>query len=170
MIKLIGSVLVLCGCVLLGFRAYDRLAARVKLIAGLVPALELISAEICFRLAPLDFAVAAALSAAEKPAKDFLSNCAASLNVHGSDNFQHVWSNAVEDYRTVMGNQAAETLLELAPVLGKYGADEQKTVLDYALLRLKRALTDAEDEKRRSGKICVTLGFCGGLTLAIVLL
>ncbi|MDR1116810.1 MAG: stage III sporulation protein AB [Oscillospiraceae bacterium] len=165
MIRIIGAALLVAGFAFIGFDASNRLKKRVKVIGGLIQALEVLSAEITYNLSPVGQAVASAALAAGE-ASPFFADCKARLEKEGSSRFEECWLKSAEKLECDEGTK--EIAASLAGVIGKYEAAEQAKAIEYAVSRLKKRLEEAEEERKRSSKVYMTLGVSCGITAAII--
>ncbi|MCI8915804.1 MAG: stage III sporulation protein AB [Oscillospiraceae bacterium] len=168
--RLIGAALVTAGCAALGLGGAARLGGRVRDLGELAAGLDVLRRELGWRLAPLPEALELAARCVRGPAAAFFAQCAGGAGRLEGRAFQQVWQEGLEDgaLRLREGDRAA--LARLGPVLGRYDSDSQLQALDRTAAGLRRLQEEAEDDRRRLGRVYAVLGVTAGLLAAITLL
>lgn len=164
MIRAVGAALAMLGSVGMGLRAYLALGSRVRELAGFASMLEILRCEIELRLTPVDRALETARNAGA--ARPFVERVLDGVRGRGCAEIAEVWSNAAK----AEPREIRSVLEELKPVLGRYGAVEQGRALADAHRRMDALREQAESEQRRSGKLYMIFGICGGIAVTVLLL
>lgn len=169
MIRLVGAVLLTAGSTALGLGAAAHLEGRVRDLKGLIAGLEAMKRAFA-SLEPLDQMLWAAAQSVQGRPKEFFLFCRQGASAPGEDGFAAVWAAALE---SVPLRLEERDLLELKPlerVLGRFDADSQKAALERTVGQLTLRLEEAEEQRKRLGKVYGALGVTSGLFLAILLI
>lgn len=170
MIRLVGAALLIAGCGGLGLDAVSRLDGRVRDLRELAAGLELLRRELGWRLTPLPEALSAAEQGAQGHAAQFFRFCAQRAGCLSGIPFQQLWREGLEQCPLRLDQEDRVLLEQLGPVLGRYDGDSQCQAVDKALAGLARQQAQAEENRRRLGRVYGVLGVTGGLFLAILLI
>ena len=165
--KMIGMVFIIFAVSSVGFTMSASIKKEKSLLMQMQRALQILRNEIAFCGTPLPqtFALMAA-------------SCSGNLERVFSDTAKlmdrHRWmSPAAAMEQTLSGRQEtalSDVLRELAAGLGNYDLQAQITSIRMADERIAALLQQTEQEVRAKGKIYETLGICGGLSVAILLI
>lgn len=169
-IRWIGAILVAGGTAAAGFSAVQRLHARVRLLHCMISALELMQAEIYFKLTPLPRLMEQMAKRAGAPLRPFFAHAARLMAQLGEHSFQSLWNKAVMDTGGEWKAGERELMADLGGLLGRYDVEAQCRALTYTKGRMERLLTDAEAERARQGRVYGALGVAAGLAIVIILL
>lgn len=170
MIRLMGAALLVAGCGGIGMSAVGRLDGRVRDLRELAAGLELLRRELGWRLTPLPEALAAAAEGTQGRAAQFFQFCAQRAGRLSGTTFQQLWREGLERCPLRLDREDRALLEQLGPVLGRYDGDSQCQAVDKALAGLARRQTQAEENRRRLGRVYGVLGVTAGLFLAILLI
>jgi stage III sporulation protein AB len=157
----IGVILVVAGCGGLGFAAFTRLEARVKLLTAFSMLAGRLGCEIGFRLTPLT-----ELPGRLPALKPFWDEMA--YDPYGEETFSEAWSRVAD--RLDLPDIDRALLCEMGEILGRYDADNQARTLDALRQQLDISLEAAREKRRTSGRLYALAGVLGGLMLAVVLI
>ena len=169
MIRFLGAALLMAGCGSLGLSAVNRLARRVRDLRELSAGLEILQRELGWRLAPLPEALEAAAGGPHERAAQFFTFCAQGAKQLGGAPFRTLWSHGLEQCPLRLSREDKALLEQLGPVLGRYDGENQRQAVENVLTGLSRQQTQAEDDRRRLGRVYGVLGVTAGLFLAIML-
>jgi stage III sporulation protein AB len=170
LLKIIGSVLVIGCCTILGYSASGRTKQRIKALRGLLSALTLMKSEICDLLTPMPELLKLLSQQVSAPASLLFSNCHSFMFEGGSRSFRDSWRRAVLETRDLcLLSEEEEVLCELGVSLGRYNIEEQRKAIEKAEKRLELFLELEEKDKKDRSKINTVLGLGTGVTLAILL-
>ena len=170
MIRLLGAVLLMAGCGGLGLSAVNRLDSRVRDLRELSAGLEILQRELGWRLAPLPEALEAAASGTHERAARFFAYCAQGSKQLAGTPFRTLWSRGLERSPLRLSREDRALLEQLGPVLGRYDGDSQRQAVENVLTGLYRQQAQAEDDRRRLGRVYGVLGLTAGLFLTLVLI
>ena len=170
MIQLLGAALLVAGCGGLGMSAVSRLDGRVRDLRELSAGLEILQRELGWRLAPLPKALEAAAGGAKGRAARFFEFCARGAGDLDGTPFQHLWQEGLTQCALRLNREDGELLEQLGPVLGRYDGDSQRQALEGVLVGLHSQQAQAEEDRRRLGRVYGVLGITAGLFLTIMLI
>ena len=170
MIRIFGAALLILGCGGLGLSAVNRLDGRVRDLRELSAGLEILQRELGWRLSPLPEALETAAGGTHGRAAQFFACCAQGAKQLAGSPFRTLWSRGLERSPLWLSGEDRALLEQLGPILGRYDGDSQRQAVENALAGLGRRLTQAEDDRRRLGRVYGILGLTAGVFLAIVLI
>ena len=170
MIRFLGAALWILGCGGLGLSAVNRLDGRVRDLRELSAGLEILQRELGWRLSPLPEALEAAAVGTHEQAARFFAFCAQGAGQLAGDPFRTLWSRGLEQCPLRLGREDRALLEQLGPILGRYDGDSQRQAVENVLAGLGRQQAQAEDDRRRLGRVYGVLGLTAGLFLALVLI
>ena len=170
MIRLLGAVMLTMGCGSLGLSVVNRLDGRVRDLRELSAGLEILQRELGWRLAPLPEALEAAAGGTHGRTAEFFSFCAQGAKQLAGVPFRTLWSRGLERSSLRLSREDRALLEQLGPVLGRYDGDSQRQAVESVLAGLSRQRAQAEDDRRRLGRVYGVLGLTAGLFLTLVLI
>ena len=170
MIRLLGAALLTVGCGGLGLSAVNRLNGRVQDLRELSAGLEILQRELGWRLSPLPKALEAAAGGTHGAAARFFAFCAQGSKQLAGDPFRTLWRKGLELSPLGLSREDRVLLEQLGPVLGRYDGESQRQAVENVLAGLSRRLVQAEDDRRRLGRVYGVLGVTAGLFLSLVLI
>jgi stage III sporulation protein AB len=161
-VRLLGVVMVATSGCAAGISAGIERKKRFRALSELISAIDVLENEICYRCSPVcdALAVAAEASTVLRTASHFAGNNPLSLSAAFRD--------AAAQHR--LSPEDSVVLAELGSAVGRYGAEEQKVFFEYAKARFQARLSPEEESAYRTAKLYRTLGICGGLAAAVILL
>ncbi len=166
MLKLLGGVLVLGGCLLWGVRAADELSKRVRVLEELIGAVRVFERE----LALFQPAVPELLSRMARGQKGqvfvFLNSCRA--GIEKGKCFIDVWGEGVD--KLPLQHREKELLRGLGQVLGRYDDRGQVQVAERIRGELEECAARARQSSRVRGRLYRTLGATAGGFLLLTLI
>jgi len=149
------------GCAAGVLAGIDR-KKRYHALSELIAALDLLENEICFRCSP----VCAALKTAAEAST--VLRTASSIAQADPAAIPSAFRQAAATHG--LSPEDTAVLSELANTVGRYGAEEQKGSIEYAKARLQARLAPEEEAAAKAAKLYKTLGICGGLAAAVILI
>ena len=170
MIRFWGAAMLIAGCGGLGLSAADRLNSRVRDLRELSAGLEILQRELGWRLSPLSEALETAAGGTHGQTARFFTFCAQGTRQLAGTPFRTLWSKGLEQCPLRLSREDRGLLEQLGPVLGRYDGDSQRQALENVLAGLSRQQAQAEDDRRRLGRVYGVLGVTAGLFLALVLI
>ena len=169
MVRMIGAVLVAAGAAWLGFRAAQALGDQVRALTEADRGLELLEQELELGAPPLEQVMDHLIPRTCGPARALFAGCRQALDRLEEERFAAAWRRLVED-QELLGSEGKACLRPLGDSLGQCGCTEQRQAIRTARLRLGRAIDEAREERRRTGRVYQALGLSGGAFLVILLL
>ncbi len=171
MLRAIGAILIILACASFGFLAERRLSLRIRALSSILPALEILKAEIGNLLTPIPEAFLFLSCNAAAPASALFSETYEAL-AKGGESFADAFSGVLREKAAKSGfyPEDAAVLNELSPVLGRYGAEEQSAKLKQVICRLEEARTKACEDHDQRGRLYKTMGIMLGIVLVLVTL
>ena len=169
MIRFLGAALLTAGCGGLGLSAVSRLDGRVRDLRELAAGLEILQRELGWRLAPLPRALEAAAGGTHGRAAQFFGFCARESKQLAGASFRTLWNKGLEQGSLRLSREDRALLEQLGPVLGRYDGDSQRQAVENVLAGLSRRQAQAEDDRRRLGRVYGVLGITAGLFLTLML-
>ena len=170
MIRFLGAAMLIAGCGGLGLSAVNRLDSRVRDLRELSAGLEILQRELGWRLSPLPKALKAAAEGTHEQAARFFDFCAQGSKQLDGAPFQTLWNEGVEQCPLRLSREDKALLEQLGPILGRYDGDSQRQAVENVLTGLSRQRVQAEDDRRRLGRVYGVLGLTAGLFLTLVLI
>ena len=170
MIRCVGAALLIAGCGGLGLSAVNRLDSRVRDLWELSAGLEILQRELGWRLSPLPKALEAAAVGTHGHAAQFFTFCARESKQLAGDPFRTLWGRGLERSPLRLSREDRALLEQLGPVLGRYDGDSQRQAVENVLTGLSRQRNQAEDDRRRLGRVYGVLGLTAGLFLTLMLI
>ena len=170
MLKVVGSLLLLCGCIGAGALPVRIMDKRIGTIRSLLCSLEIMERELSFHMPLLEEILSTAAHSTSGPMQRFLSACRKGLVNNLEKPFAEIWSRAAREQLTAMKKSDLDLIETLGGVLGRYDCESQRQAIGQVRGHLERLLLDAETERRRQGKVYRVLGTAVGSFLVILLL
>ena len=169
MLKIVGALMLLCGCAGVGFMQVKNMDKRIKTIRALLLGLEVMERELSFRMPLLEEMLSAAAGASEEPARSFLSVCKRELTQNSDRPFAEIWNRAAREQLTALKTSDFDPIFVLGGVLGRYDSEGQRQAIFQTCSALKQILSSAVAERGSRGKVYRVLGTTVGAFLVILL-
>lgn len=171
MLRIIGCIIVIACTTTFGMSCASRLGIRVKVLSGLISALEVMRSEICDRLTPIPELMGTLGRETEPPLRSLFLSCTDQMQNLGAKSFYFMWKHAVTKSESLeLNDREQKTLIELGHVLGRYDTVEQSKAISYCIKRFDQYLKQAEEDKKSQSKIHAVLGVAAGFFAVIVLI
>lgn len=170
MLKMMGSILLLCGCFGVSLLQVKNMDKRVGTIRSLLYALEIMEQELSFRNPFLEEMLSAAVSSAVEPTRSFLLVCIERLKQKTDTSFSEIWNNAAREKLISLKIQDIDPVCKLGGLLGRYDREGQRMAIQQTRGILQNILSDAVNERKHRGKVYKVLGTTIGAFLVILLL
>jgi stage III sporulation protein AB len=170
-LKVIGGILILTACGLLGIAVANRYSLRPKNIRRFRSSVQMLETEIIYGCTPLPQAFGNISTKVEGPLKKFYSMISDDLLRGVSYSLDEVWSRAVQILimDTSLSNADSELIVNFGKVLGSSDREDQKKHFELFYLQLKQNEEVADEERNKNEKMYKTLGFLSGLVIFILL-
>lgn len=170
MIRAAGACLLMAGCGALGLGAVGRLDGRVRDLRELSAGLDILQRELGWRLSPLPGALETAAAGVHGRAARFFTFCAQGAGALDGAPFRSLWQEGLDRCPLVLDREDRALVEQLGPVLGRYDGDSQRQAVEGVVAGLARRREQAEEERRRLGRVYGVLGVTAGLFLTILLI
>lgn len=170
MLKLLGSVMLLCGCIGIGWLRVNQMDKRIKTLQTLICGLEVMERELSFRMPLLEEILCVAARSTEGQTGRFLSVCVDELNKDLSKPFYEIWNRAIHEHLTALKKSDLDPVIALGSILGRYDEEEQRKAIVQACGGLKLLHSNAVAERGGQSKMYKVLGTTAGALLVILLL
>lgn len=169
--KVIGCVLVITICMMIGRVMAGGYVDRVKNLQEVITALSLLRSKISFCQEVLEISFTdIGIACENKVGRIFLEVAEElkSTNIPVSE----IWSNKVDEYfKSLDFNFDDEKILsDFGNMLGRGSTDEEVRNINLAVERLKTQLETAIYERDKYAKLYRTIGGIGGTALAVILI
>lgn len=169
--KIIGCILVIGICMIIGRTLAASYIERVKNIQEFITALTLLRSKIAFGQEVLEVSFLDISMAIGNKVGKIFNDVALELrstNISVSE----IWGNKVEEYfRELDFNFEDEKILQdFGNLIGKGDIDLEIKNINLTIERLKTQLEQATEDKNKYAKLYKTVGGIGGTALAIILI
>ena len=170
MLKILGSLMLLCGSTGIGVLQIKHMDTRIRTLQSMVCALEVMERELSFRIPLLEEMLAAAVQATKGPTKMFFSSCKNELNKGLNKPFCEIWRQKAQEQFLVLKKSDLAPILALGSVLGRYDSEGQLQAIVRTQKALEQECSNAVIERSNKGKVYRALSTTAGLFLLILLL
>jgi len=169
--KIIGCILVIIICMLIGRTMAQGYIERVKNLQEFITALSLLRSKIAFGQEVLEISfIDIGIACKDKVGKIFtdIAEELKSTNIPVSE----IWANKIDEYFTSLdfNFEDEKVLIDFGNMLGRGSIDEEVRNINLAVERLKTQLESATIEKDKYAKLYRTIGGLGGSALAVILI
>jgi len=171
MAKLIGCVLVIVVCTLIGFGIARRYADRSKQIRHFTAALQLLETEIYYAATPLADAALHIAQRLPQPVGSFFALLGIKLRDGRGLTADEAWQEALGEQRRHLTLKESDlgVLRTFGHTLGVSDREDQIKHIHLAIAHLQTEESGARDEQMRNEKMWRYLGALLGLTVVILL-
>ena len=170
MMKIVGSLMLLCGCTGIGLQQVKKMDKRVRTIQSMICGLEVMERELSFRVPLLEEILLAAVRSTEGVTRDFFSFCREELSKNQDKPFVEIWNSAVREQLIYLKESDLDAILALGDILGRYDCEGQQLAIGRAHSALEQVLSSALAERSSRGKVYRVLSTTVGALLVILLL
>ena len=170
MLKALGVVLLMGGCIGVGLGKIRGMDRRINALRAFLCSLEVIERELDFRLSPMDELLQIASQGTPEPISGLLKKCSDELRKGLEYPFSELWGRLVREHLTMMTKNDLECILSLGSILGRYDTDGQRQAVERVRTVLTQSLMNALSERKGQGKVYGVLGATTGAFLVILLL
>lgn len=170
MLKVLGSLMLLCGCTGIGLLQIKHMDKRIGTLQSMVWALEVMEQELSFRVPSLEEMFAAAVQLTEGPTKMFFSSCKNELNKGLNKPFCEIWSQTAQEQLSALKKSDIDPILALGSVLGRYDSEGQLQAIVRTQKALEQECSNAVIERSNKGKVYRVVSTTVGVFLLILLL
>lgn len=170
MLKAVGALLTVGGCLKLALEAAGSLSCRARALESWGAALERLEGELAFRLPDTPRLLESLAQGAASPAAETLTAVRGGLGELGERSFEELWERAVERENPCLSEGERQILCRLGSILGRYGWQEQRQAVETTRQLLSAQAETVRETLRKEGRLYSTLGLTLGLFLTIILL
>lgn len=172
MLKMIGAVVVVVFCTLLGMTIASGYSRRPGEIRSLLNGLQILETEISYGATPLPDALASVAARCDQRVALLFSRASAELMSMRGITAGEAWDIALGEYypKSALNKTGRAILMELGTSLGVSDREDQLKHLVLAKEQLKLEHAKAEDASQKNAKVYNYLGFLGGLTVVLILI
>ena len=169
--KIVGCILVVIICMLIGRTMAGSYIERVKSIKEFITALSLLRSKIAFGQEVLEVSFLDIAIACENRVGKIFGNIADILK-NTNIPISEVWRDKIEDsfVSLDLNFEDERILLDFGYSLGKGSIDEEIRNINLACERLKTQLESATIDRDKYAKLYKVIGGIGGMALAVVLI
>ncbi|NLJ90902.1 MAG: sporulation protein [Clostridiales bacterium] len=170
--KLIGAVLVISSCSMLGFYFSSELKTRIDNLKELKKLLILLRGDIEFANTPLPEAVQTLSKRHDGTYKEFLENISKQLLDLKGESFASIWKKGVKEYlmHTSLVKEDYALLNQLGDSIGYLDKTMQINTLDLYLEQIDRTISELSESVKERTHLYNSLGIMGGIFITIILL
>ena len=169
-VKIAGAAFIICGRLGFGAAEIAGLNRRVRLLSGLISALELMRGELINRLTPMSDILELIKRETSGPVRDFFSSVLLGMENLGEKSFSEIWSRAVRSSGLDLTEPEERALRELGASLGRYDVQLQAAALQRTAARFELFLREAEERRKRDGKIHALFPIAAGVSVILILI
>lgn len=172
MLKLLGALMVIFSCSLMGMTVASNYRRRPGEIRALQNALQLLETEISYGATPLPDALTYVAERCDRRVSPLFGGTGRELLTMRGKTAREAWAMALEEYypRSALNRSDRTVLLELGNSLGISDREDQIKHLALAREQLKLEQAKAEEDSARNTRVYHYLGFLGGLTVVLILI
>jgi len=169
MIKITGVLLIVTGSVLLGMMGKLRLKTRIKTLAGLCDALDIMHSEILFLCTPLDEIFLKLKKNSGPPLDEFFSRCCQWFESESGVPFNKAFRRVLREaaYLNLRAREI-DLLASLGNSLGRYSAEEQTKKIVFTRGQLALHLSKTEGDLEKNGKLYTGMSIICGVAIAVI--
>jgi len=169
-IKIIGAVLVIASCSILGFMKSVRIRGRYRELLEWKKLLHLIGGEIRFGRNTLEEAFGSVAEKCEQPHRDFFFYLSDHIKKRTGTTMAEIWNAAVAEtlFTSQLEPMDKEVLGSLGKELGCLDQETQLKTLQLTLEQLEDIRTELYKELPQKTKLYNSLGILAGIFLTIL--
>ena len=168
-IRLIGAILIVCGCGGIGFSMAWSHRKEEKELQQLLSALDYMQCELQYRLTPLPDMCRQTAAHANGCVRDLFTTLAVELEDQLSPDVMRCMQSAIAK-TTQLSDRTATVVSNLGKTLGRFDLEGQLMGLENARQDCRRTLERLSVNRDNRLRSYQTLGLCAGAALAILFL
>lgn len=170
--KMIGLIMVMVGCTLCGFIIDREEQMRIKDLEAFIYVLQLLRAEIDYRLTPLKEACLLVREHAKGSVGNVLVAFEAEIQKRESTDLEKMWIKALasQKYNLHLKQVDYELLDSFGAACGYLDKEMQKTNIDRVVLGLQKEAERASTKYQKNAQLNRYLGFLIGACISIFLI
>ena len=170
MFKIVGLLLVVCGCTAMGLSAGNEMERRIRELRELLKLLEILEGEIGYANAALAEAFRHGARRMAEPFSGFLEHMAKHMDEFRGDTLGEIFMRHVqEDLKgTALCRKDLDALTGFGEQLGYLDVKMQLAAIGLYKEQLTHEYVRAREDCRKNSKLYRCLGLMGGLFLALI--
>lgn len=172
MLRLMGLLGIVVLCTAFGYSFSTRLFRRITNLKEMRKLVEILQGEVRYAISPLGEAIKNTAKHASPVLQTFFLSVAEDMEQRDGRTLEEIFGAESKMLLTqsALEERDIQMLVQMGAGLGYLDVQMQVKTMEYYLEELKKACAMAEEEYREKGKLYRSLGFMGGLFLAVVLL
>lgn len=172
MFKVLGAILVISACTLLGFEVANKYKLRPLQLRALRSMLNLLEAEIVYASTPLPLALEKVARHASAPLNSLFLKAREELLAGDGLTAGEAWLKAVDSMQGTMhlDEEDLNILREFGAGLG--GSDKEEQIKNLQLTKelLKQQEWKADERRNKNERMWRTMGFLTGMAIVLILI
>lgn len=169
-VRIAGAAFIICGSVFFGASELAALKRRVRVLEALISALGIMRGEICSRLTPMADILEMLSRETEEPIRGLFRRIYDGMQELGERSFYEIWSDAVRAVPMGLTEREERVLCELGNSLGRYDIQLQAASLSRTAARFEDFLREAEEARRRDGRVHLLFPIAAGVSVVMILI
>lgn len=172
-LKLVGGLLVITACGLMGIIFSNRAIGRPRDIRRFRSLMQMLETEIIYGATPIPAALKSVSAESVEPFSHFFDYISDGLMSRRYYSLKNAWSDGINEIlfkNTSLNKADIELIRNFGSVLGNSDRDDQKKHFELFYVQLKHNEDIAEEERKKNSKMYGSLGFLLGIAVFIVLL
>lgn len=172
MIKLLGAILVITACTLIGFEVANKYKLRPLQLRALRSLLNLLEAEIVYLSTPLPLALEKVARYASAPLNSLFIMARDELLSGDGITAGEAWVKAVDSFqdKSCLDEEDLNILRQFGAGLGGSDKDEQIKNIQLTKELLKQQEWKADEKRYKNERMWRSMGFLSGLAIVLILL
>ncbi len=169
--KLLGSILVIVSCSALGMWRAEQWKEHRKILEQIRKMILLLKGEILYAHAPLGEALEHVGKKSEGVPAKLFCQVAERIGQQDGEVFYELWKEAIECCRKelLLTEKECQEFQAFGEHLGYLDLGMQERTMELYLEQLQLSVDFYREHERERTKLCTSLGFMGGLFLAIIM-
>lgn len=170
--KILGSVIVICSCGLIGVYYSNELSTRFKLLKEFKRYMILLQGDIRYANTPLPEAMEKLKRRCEGCFLKFFSELSQQISVYSGETFYEIWTKVVDKHlsKVSLSKKDIAMILSLGETIGYLDKEMQMNTFELYLSQLDSEINELRNSLKQKTKLYNCMGIMAGLFLAIVLL
>ena len=170
--SVVVAILIIGATAAVGLSSVWRMGARIRVLSGLIAAVETMKSEICDRMTPIPELLEQLAREADAPVDQLFHRAIREMGDIGIQSFYFIWKAAVEGASPALEltKEERQALIDLGRTLGRYDTEQQRDAFVYTLRRLESHLRRAEEERAKRGRVHAVMGVAVGVFVVIILI
>ena len=169
--KIIGALLLICACTLLGAVQAKKLRFRQSCLEGVLDGLRFIDAELKNGAVPIPDIFSELCKLPDSILHKYYVNLNAKIGTLGESSLSEIWCGcALGDKSISLSDRQRQELSRVGSYLGKYSESEQSEAIYVCIEHLEAQLKRTSEKARQGTRLYMGLGLTFGLMLSAVLI